>query len=137
MTMLGITEATGDLLKALADPDDDVRLSVLKSLSGWSGEGLKEALMQALKDSNVWVRYQAVTLLGDIPPEDAGGIEELILGLLEKDEPPVMAASAGTLGKLGTELSLEVLVQYIDHEDSNVSAAVEGAVEMLSCRHSE
>jgi HEAT repeat protein len=137
MTMLGMAEATGDLLKGLADPDDDVKLSVLKSLSGWPGEGLKEALMQALKDPNVWVRYHAVTLLGDMSVEGGDdGIEELILGLLEKDEPPVIAASAVALGKIGTEASMESLVQYIDHEDSNISSAVERAMEMLSCRHS-
>ena len=137
MAMLGIPEATGDLLNGLADPDDDVKLSVLKNLSGWPGEGLKEALIQALKDSNVWVRYHAVTLLGDMSVEGGGdGIEELILGLMEKDEPPVIAASAAALGKIGTEASMESLVQYIDHEDSNVSAAVERAMEMLSCRHS-
>ncbi len=139
MTMLGIAEATGELLKGLTDTDDDVKLSVVKGLSGWSGEGLTEALIEALKDPNVWVRYHAVTLLGDILAEGgaADGIEELILALMERDEPPVMAASAGALGKAGTELSLEALVQYIDHEDSNVSAAVEGALEMISCRHSE
>jgi HEAT repeat protein len=139
MTMLGIVEATGDLLNGLADPDDDVKLSVLKGLSGWLGEGLTEALIKALKDPNVWVRYHAVTLLGDILAEggSADGIEELILALMASDEPPVMAASAAALGKAGTELSLEALVQYIDHEDSNVSAAVESALEMISCRHSE
>ena len=139
MTMLGMAEATEDLLKGLVDPDDDVKLSVLKSLSGWPGYGLKEALMQALKDPNVWVRYHAVTLLGDISGgEDGGdGIEKLILELMEKDEPPVIAASAAALGKIGTGASMETLVQYIDHEDSNVSAAVESAMEMLSCRHSE
>ncbi len=137
MTMLGIAEAIDDLVVALSDPDDDVKLSVMKGLSGWTGTALKEALIKALKDPNVWVRYHAVTLLGDIPIEEAGGIEELILRLMETDEPPVLAASAGALGKIGTELSLERVVQYIDHEDSNVSAAVEGAMEMLSCRHSE
>jgi HEAT repeat protein len=130
MAMLGITEATGDILKGLEDVDDDVKLSVLKSLSGWSGESVREALTRALKDSNVWVRYHAVVLLGDL---DGDGTEDLIIGLLENDEPPVKAVAAGALGKIGTEKSVQALEKFIDHDDSNVRSAVEKAMEILTC----
>jgi HEAT repeat protein len=130
MAMLGITEATGDVLKGLEDVDDDVKLSVLKSLSGWSGPGVREALTRALKDANVWVRYHAVVLLGDLSGD---GTENLIIGLLENDEPPVKAAAAGALGKIGTEKSVQALERFIDHDDPNVRSAVEKAMETLTC----
>ncbi|MBI5809996.1 MAG: HEAT repeat domain-containing protein [Deltaproteobacteria bacterium] len=94
MAMLCSPEAAADIAMGLHDRDVDVRLSVLKGLSGWPWEDVKTALLGALKDENMWVRYHAVLLIGEIADN---GCEGIVIDMLEHDDAPVKAASARAL----------------------------------------
>ncbi len=60
---LGNEDSFDDLMTGLNDTDEDVRLTIVKGLSGWPVALIMPALLLALKDSNIWVRYNAVTIL--------------------------------------------------------------------------
>lgn len=127
---LGIPEAADVVVNGLQDESDDVKLSVLKALGGWTGENIKEAVITALKDKNIWVRYHAVMLLGEMQdPGAEGHVTELLI----KDEAPVKAAAARALEKIGSPGSVRVLEQFLDHPDPTVRTAVENAIGTIRC----
>lgn len=130
MARLGIPNAVDEIVKGLADQDDEVKLSVMKGLGGWSGEKIKNALVAALRDRNIWVRYHAVVLLGDLGDS---GVEDLIIEKLLKDEAPVKAAAAKSLERLGAMDAVCHLEQFLNHPDPSVRGAVESALESLRC----
>src|SRR3990170_640475 len=104
MARLGIPYAIDEIVKGLTDESDDVKLSVLKGLGGWSGEKIKDALVLALRDRNIWVRYHSVLLLGELGEHD---IEGILIEKLVKDEAPVKAAAARALERLGATGAIE------------------------------
>lgn len=130
MGMLGMSTLAGEIAAGIEDKDVDVRLSVVKGLSGWGGDAVKRALVTALKDANMWVRYHAVLLLGSL---DAPDCESLIIKTLEEDEAPVKAAAARALELQGAVNSVRVLEGFEDHPDPNVKEAVEKALKTLRC----
>ncbi len=130
MARIGAPEAVDAVINGLNDDDDEVKLSVLKALGGWSGEKIKKALLAALNDSNIWVRYHAVLLLGELRE---GDVEERILDILVNDAPPVKAAAAKALEKTGTSKAIPVLKRFADHPDAAVSGAVRDAIGILQC----
>ena len=130
MARLGIPNAVDEIVKGLEDTDDEVKLSVMKGLGGWNGERIKSALVSSLRDRNIWVRYHAVVLLGEL---GEGDVEELIVEKLLKDEAPVKAAAAKALERLGAEGAVGHLEQFLSHPDPSVRGAVESALESLRC----
>jgi len=130
MARLGIPNAVDEIVKGLEDSDDDVKLSVMKGLGGWTGERIKAALVSSLGDRNIWVRYHAVVLLGELGDSD---VEELIVEKLLKDEAPVKAAAAKALERLGAVSAAAHLEQFLSHPDPSVRGAVESALESLRC----
>lgn len=130
MARLGIPNAVDEVVKGLRDPDDDVKLSVMKGLGGWTGEQIKSALTAALNDRNIWVRYHAVVLLGELGECD---VESVIIDKLLKDEAPVKAAAAKALERLGAQSAAVHLEQFLSHPDPSVRGAVESALESLKC----
>ncbi len=130
MARLGIPNAVDEIVKGLEDMDDEVKLSVMKGLGGWTGEKIKAALVKSLTDRNIWVRYHAVVLLGELGD---CGVEELIVNKLLKDEAPVKAAAAKALERLGAADSAVHLEQFLSHPDPSVRGAVESALESLRC----
>lgn len=126
---LGIPGSEELIVKGLRDEDDDVKLAVLKSLDDWTGAPIREALIEALNDKNIWVRYHSVLLLGDI-----GGTacEDSIINMLMKDEAPVKAAAAKALERLGSSKAVPALERFLDHPDPSVRSAVENAIGALN-----
>jgi len=130
MAKLGIPDAIEHVIEGLHDTHDDVKLSVLKALGGWNGDRIRTALLDVVKDENLWVRYQAVNLLGDMEDASTQGVLEQ---LLINDEPPIKAAAAMALGKCGCTESLEVLERFCEHPDPKVMQAVHESIESLRC----
>jgi HEAT repeat protein len=128
IAMLSSEDSFQVVLDGLNDTDDDVRLTLIKGLSGWPIEIIMPALQKAIKDGNVWVRYHAVTLLGDNPQAESIPI---LIERLREDEPPVQAAAAFSLERLEATEAVEELTSLLDHSDHNVTAAVERALETL------
>lgn len=129
-------EASEALVLGLKDPDEEVRLTVLRSLdvSGRSyGEGLGEILVDLLKDQNMWVRYMAVQLIGGLGYDRA---EAVLLELITSDEPPVKAVVANTLEKVGTMKAVPVLQELLDYPDESVNEAVAEAIDSIKWMHS-
>jgi HEAT repeat protein len=130
MARLGIPNAVDEIVKGLEDTDDDVKLSVMKGLGGWTGERIKSALLSSLRDRNIWVRYHAVVLLGEFGDLE---VEDMIIEKLLKDEAPVKAAAAKALERLGAHGAAVHLEQFLNHPDPSVRGAVESALESLGC----
>ncbi|WP_017305619.1 HEAT repeat domain-containing protein [Spirulina subsalsa] len=94
---------------------------------------LFEHLRQALEDSEPWVRYQAVRSLGrwlgemGNTPATETMIDQLlprIKTLIEEDPAnPVRAAAAKTLGQLGHEEMIPLLIQLSEDENSDPDIA--------------
>ncbi|MBI5886837.1 MAG: HEAT repeat domain-containing protein [Deltaproteobacteria bacterium] len=130
LARIGLPEAADAVIAGLKDDDDEVKLSVMKALGGWSGDRINRALMEALGDTNVWVRYNAVQLLGEMR---VTGAEDAVIGLLRGDEAPVKAAAAKALAAIGSKKSVAALTELLAHPDSNVKAAVTHALGILRC----
>lgn len=130
LARIGLPEAADAVIAGLKDSDDDVKLSVMKALGGWSGDRINQALMEALADTNVWVRYNAVQLLGDMR---VAGAENAIIEHLRGDEAPVKAAAAKALAAIGSIKSIAFLLELRAYPDPNVKAAVTNALGILRC----
>ncbi|OGQ60484.1 MAG: hypothetical protein A3J24_05085 [Deltaproteobacteria bacterium RIFCSPLOWO2_02_FULL_53_8] len=130
LARIGLPEAADAVIAGLKDKDDDVRLSVLKALGGWSGEKITQALMDTLGDANIWVRYNAVQLLGDMRVAEA---EDAVIALLRSDEAPVRAAAAKALAAIGSQKAVAALMELRAHPDQNVKTAVTSALGILKC----
>ncbi|GEM_PF-1312374 len=137
MVRLNLPEAFECAIDGLKDGDEGVRQAVLKAIAesdgAWPVDKLAKALKGALNDENMWVRYMAVQLLGEVRVD---GFEDLIIGLLSSDEPPVRAAAARALENMGTQKGLPALEELFDHPDPNVSEAAREAAESIRWLHS-
>ncbi|MBI5903908.1 MAG: HEAT repeat domain-containing protein, partial [Deltaproteobacteria bacterium] len=127
---LGIPDTADIVISGLDDADDGVRRALLKALNGWPCDNIRDGVVKALNDRNLWARRQAVILVGDICGAE---FEETIIEMLEKDEPPVKAAAACALVKIGTPRSVPVLERFLHHPDPSVRAAVENALGSMRC----
>jgi HEAT repeat protein len=136
LARLNVDGASEVLVEGLKDSDKEVRLTVLKALDVGSksyGEGLGEILLGLLKDKNVWVRYMAVQLIGELGYDKA---EDGLLELASSDEPPVKAAVAKTLERVGTMKSIPVLQELLEYPDESVNEAVREAIDSIKWMHS-
>ncbi len=131
LTAIAIPEVMDVLAQGLRDEDDEVRLSILKSLNaGFANEKIKETLKELLRDKNLWVRYHAVRVLAEMRAMDA---EDVILDLLSKDEPPVKVVCAKALEEFGSTKAIDVLKKLCKHPNPTVRGAVTSAIEAIRC----
>lgn len=94
------------LIRALADEDGWVQTyagSTLRAI----GTPAVEPLIEALKGSNLEIRRQAATVLGEIKEKRA--VEPLIETLFDEEDEFIRARSAMALGEIGDEAALEYL----------------------------
>lgn len=136
LARLNVEGASEAVVMGLKDSDEEVRLTVLKALDVGSksyGDGLGDELVGLLKDKNVWVRYMAVQLLGELGYDKA---EDVLLVLVAEDEPPVRTAVAKTLEKVGTMKSIPVLQELLEYPDESVNEAALEAIDSIKWMHS-
>lgn len=129
---LNLPYTVPDILKGLRDGDPEVRLAVLKGISGLGGAEIIEAVAGALDDENMWVRYYGILHIAGAGDKDAE-LAAKITRMLEHDAAPVKAACARALERVGSSVSLRALEKFKNHPDTDVRAAVERAIETLSC----
>lgn len=127
---LGIPDTADIVISGLDDADDGVRRALLKALSGWPCDNIRDGIAKALKDSNLWARRQAVILVGETCGVE---FEGTLIEMLKRDEPPVKAAAACALEKIGTSTSVPVLEEFLNHPDPSVRAAVKNALGSMQC----
>lgn len=130
LAKIGIPDTADLVLSGLDDADDEVRRALLKALNGWPCDRIMAGIAKALSDRNLWARRQAVILVGEICGPEC---EDAIIEMLKKDEPPVKAAAACALEKIGTSRSVPVLEEFLKHPDPSVRAAVESALGTMQC----
>jgi HEAT repeat protein len=117
------------LLVALSDTDEKVRLAALIGIGRWRTQEAHEALLsQGLRDTDVWVRYRAVELLG------AHGVESAVPALCDiiasPQEPKlVKRAAIGSLASIGGTRALTALGECLQLADPDLRDAAVRAVQ--------
>jgi len=130
LAMLGVPRALEAVIKGLALGDEEISIAIMDSLNAVKTDELKEALRDRLGDSSLWVRYHAVTLLGEMLDREA---EDKLLEMLRNDEPPVRAAAAGALASMVSDKALPILKSMYEEADASMRCAIEKAIEEIGC----
>jgi len=110
---MGLTksnEVVNELLKALEDSDEYVRMYAAEALGKIGSETAIPGLLKALEDSDEYVRRDAAEALGNI------GSETAIPGLLkalEHSNKDVRGNAVEALGKIGSETAMTELIKCL------------------------
>ncbi|MFW6410216.1 MAG: HEAT repeat domain-containing protein [Halanaerobiales bacterium] len=131
-------EVLPTLIKALEDPEVDVRSAAVSALgTGLGSEGKEEKeVIKALvarveKDEEARVRRGAVYSLGQINTKDSRVYKSLAVALSD-DDPEVRRTSAGVLSKLGASASiLNEMIAALKYPDSYLRSDLLRAMQKL------
>ncbi len=93
----------GELIKQLADGDNETRRAAARSLGegGAESKDAVQALIRALQDHDMFVRRFSAQALGDIGPDARSAVSALTAALNDSHR-EVQSAAAHALGKLGS-----------------------------------
>lgn len=116
---LGDPRAVPALVDHLADPDGEVRASVMQALAGIRGREVAARLVPLLSVEQVGLRNMAMELLRRIG-QDA---PDLILALLEEDDRDLRIFAADIVGNVGSPGVGRALIRTLGDPDPNVRAA--------------
>ncbi len=130
LAMLGVPSAMESVIEGLALGDEAISIAIMDSLNAVKTDELQEALREKLEDKSLWVRYHAVTLLGEMLDR---GAEDMLMEMLRNDEPPVRAAAAGALARMVSERALPILKSMYDDADASMRCAIVRAIEEIEC----
>jgi HEAT repeat protein len=123
---VGLEAASEPLLKAVKDPDSNVRYEAIRALGSLSGSpAVVDALVLAMKDGNVHVRKEAGEVLVRVGEQAVG----VLSGLLQGGEPEQQMSMVSLLERIGGGKAAEALAKALEMEDAQVHAA---AVESLT-----
>ncbi len=120
-------KAIDQLIQAFNDINKFVRLSALESLVE-IGEPAVPALINALRDTNLYVRQYSVEVLGRI--KDQRAVDPLINALKDADYPEVQYSLTKALGELGNPKAIEPLM-WVVHNKFYYFVDIRGAAEAL------
>ena len=121
-------EIKGQLLQALEDGDEDIRVRAAIGLGELGDKRAVEPLIQILKDKRKGGRVGAAINLGTIGDKEA--VESLIQIMKDKNEDKhIRCCAARSLGKIGDAGAMESLIQASN--DENVREAAEEALEKI------
>lgn len=111
------------LTKALQDPSPEVRRRATDALGYVAGnidsQNFQDAipeLLEALNDSDIWVRISAASSLGDIG--DPTAVPKLLESLQDENR-DVQASSIRALGWIGDPSTLPILIERFHREDDS------------------
>jgi HEAT repeat protein len=110
--------ALPQLSKALADPDEDVRLAAVGALGKMQGPGAADGLLAALADSSADVRLKAVEGLGGLG--DRRAVQPLLQQFAKDPNPQVRYECLTSLGLIGDPSTVDFLVQGTNDADQFV-----------------
>lgn len=124
-----MSEWISKTLRDLKSKNPQVRIEAANDLGGSAstayliqhGEQIRKAvsaLMEALKDTNSSVRWEAAIALGNIPGDMRVAVPALVAALQDKDE-SVRNEAASSLGRIGQspELAVPALVGELNRDD--------------------
>ncbi|MFQ5427415.1 MAG: HEAT repeat domain-containing protein [Thermodesulfobacteriota bacterium] len=130
LAMLGVPDALEPVIQGLRLGDEEMCIAMMDSMNAVITDELREALRDKLSDSSLWVRYHAVTLLGDMLDRDA---EDTFIDMLRDDEPPVQAAVAGALARIDSKRARPILKSMYEDAEPSMRDAIVKAMEVMGC----
>ena len=120
-----------------SDPSSTVRAAAARAMGQTSSRKSLEALIQATRDSNLWVRYFAIRALGRQGVADADAIICLAECATRDDAPPVRIAAIDSLATLRSRSVAPVLFALAHDRDTDVACAAIGAIANIGPEGSE
>ena len=111
-----------------SDPSPTVRAAAARAMGQTNSRKALEALIQATRDPNLWVRYFAIRSLGRQGMPDADAIICLAECATRDDAPPVRIAAIDSLATLRSRSVAPVLVALARDGDLDVACAAIGAM---------
>jgi HEAT repeat protein len=109
------------LLQAASHESARTRTAAVRALGHTAGEpSVKEHLVQALRDSDAWVRYYACQALGRLQDDSA---TDLIAGLLADDSGQVRVAAVEALAHLRGARAFDALSDVLASKDADLYRA--------------
>jgi HEAT repeat protein len=123
------------LIKGLSDPDEKSRLAALDALEalGPDAAPARDALVKALKDRDVFVRWAAARTLGKIGPGQGGAAVAGLAKLLHDTDFDVGLAAATALERIGPSAKEAVpsLIEATKASDALTRVAVTRTIEAI------
>lgn len=118
--LIGDSQATTPLIKALRHGTPEVRFQATISLAQINPQVAPEHLRKALRDEDAEVRTSAITALADLGDPQAS---QTIFRLLNDPVPTVRLEAAMALARLGDRRGTEVLVENLSDKEQHIQAA--------------
>ncbi|NCD25519.1 MAG: HEAT repeat domain-containing protein [Deltaproteobacteria bacterium] len=122
------------LLGLARDEVPEVRLALVETMGRVCSDEAWDFLCRALKDEDDWVRIRAVEALADCTFSQ--GVPAII-GLLEDRNQLVVLKALSALGRMGGQAAFRALMATLDHEDPEIQAAAEQALDVLQAHSGE
>ena len=120
-----------------SDPSATVRAAAARAMGQTNSRRALEALIQATRDSNLWVRYFAIRSLGRQGVPDADAIICLAECATRDDAPPVRIAAIDSLATLRSRSVAPVLFALAHDRDLDVACAAIAAIAQIGPDGSE
>lgn len=119
-----VSEKTKKFAAGLFDPDWKERLTAVQMLAQVGSEALP-CLIKALEDENEYIRREAATGLGKVPPREAGASIAPLIEQLADNVSGVRKTVAWSLGELAVAASESIphLIDNLNDTDKEVRAA--------------
>lgn len=131
LALLKSPQATGTLIRAIADADPAVRLGAAEALGALGEVSAAEPLAAALMDSSSLVRAAAAKSLGTLKWKAAAPV---LCELLADPAEEVAVAAANALGEIGDPIALDYLIKIVttDKESPALYEASAGALARMN-----
>ncbi|MFX1451304.1 MAG: HEAT repeat domain-containing protein, partial [Promethearchaeota archaeon] len=113
----GVTKAIDSLVKLLADPDERVRIELIKTLGILGDKKSAKDIAQFLNDKSEMIRLDTIKTLGKL--EYAEVVDSLIELLKDKNS-FIRREAVGALGRIGDKKAVEPLLNLLEDENRNV-----------------
>src|SRR5215471_13912228 len=121
-----------DPLDLLKDDDEEVRLDGVRGLKFSRDPRALAALIEALRDSSLRVKSEAVLAITRMGPQATGPVIEILTDAIDESDFVTARFAAKTLGLIGDESISRLLVELIGSEDSFVVCEAALALGRLS-----
>jgi len=129
---LSAGKAPPDPLELLKDDDEEVRLDGVRALKFSRDPRALAALIEALRDSSLRVKSEAVQAITRMGPQATGPVIEILTDAIDENDFVTARFAAKTLGLIGDESISRLLIELVGSEDSFVVCEAALALGRLS-----
>lgn len=114
------TVAIPVIIKALDDPDYQIRKSAIESCAFFNSPLTVDGLVKVVRERTFSEREEAIRILGRI--KDARALQPIAESLLNSDWMSIRSTAAAALGDMGFALSVEALIEGLSDPEAPVRA---------------